>query len=97
MTKDERGKAGKFDTRANPFTGTRKPMGSLPNFTEIPNATSAIQAVISASCAIIVGSTRDGGAVVFTVLDGDQRHRTYCSTEQELQDAVNALIDMYQI
>jgi len=38
-----------------------------------------------------VGRTRDGGAMVLTVLDGDNRHRTYCSSTAELEAALESL------
>jgi len=97
MPQAPKGKGGNFDTRTNPFLGKGAPVKHAPSCTEIPNATSVIDAIIRAGCAILLGQTRDGGALVLTILDGDNRHRTYCSTQEELDAAFNALWDMYQV
>lgn len=94
-TKKETGKGGNFDTRVNPFTGPKAAPRNVADYTEVPSLGKALQVLIEAGCAIILGGTRDGGAMVVTVLDGETRHRTYCSTSQELSDAFDAIRDMY--
>lgn len=94
-TKKENGKGANFDTRPNPFTNKAPANALRADFTEVPNIGTALQVLCNTGCAVIVGATRDGGALVLTILDGDTRHRTYCSTSAELQDAFNAIIDMY--
>lgn len=92
--KAQTGKGGNFDTRNNPF-GKLRVVGTAPSFTDVSDLATVLDAVCRSGCAVMLGHTRDGGALVFTVLDGDTRHRTYCSSDQELQDAVDALNAMY--
>jgi hypothetical protein len=56
----------------------------------------ALDTVIAAGCAVMLGQTRDQGAIMITILEGDNRHRTYCSNEQELDDAIAAMIETYR-
>jgi hypothetical protein len=90
MVKLEKGKGGLFDTRPNPF-GYQKGTHIAPTLTESDNLGRVFDAVCGNGCALILGHTRDGGALVITVLDGDQRHRTYCSNDNELAGALDAL------
>lgn len=94
MTKDARGKGGNFDTRPNPW-GAQGGAHIAPEFAEVSSLGSTFDTVCRAGCALMVGHTRDGGAVVLTVLDADQRHRTYCSNVAELEDAITALVALY--
>lgn len=96
MVRKSTGKGGDFDTRPNPFSNKNGRPKSAANLTEVGTFAKAVQLLIDAGCALIVGKTRDGGAVVLTILDGEERHRTYCSNDAELEDAVNAMIDMYE-
>lgn len=93
--KRETGKGGSFDTRPNPFAGKVQLVRNRPNLTEVSNIGRAIQVLLQAGCAMLIGQTRDGGALVLTILDGDTRHRTYCSNDSELQDAFDAIEEMY--
>jgi hypothetical protein len=43
----------------------------------------------------MLGHTRDGGALVITILDGDLRHKGYNTSEEELQAAFQVLAEMY--
>jgi len=89
------GKGGDFATRKNPFTAKRV-AGSRPNLDEVASLGTALDAILDAECAIIIGQTRDGGALVLTILDGADRHRTYCSNESELEDAISEIIALYK-
>jgi hypothetical protein len=90
-----KGRGGAFDTRKNPFGATRQARGVAPEYASQIRLGLAVDMLIRAGCAIMLGRTRDGGALVITVLDGDDRHRTYCVTEEELNDAIRALEEMY--
>ena len=94
-TKNGSGKGANFESRKNPFLQMVLPTGLRANYTEIPNLGKALQVLVEAECAVILGRTRDGGAMVVTILDGEDRHRTYCSTSNELQAAFDRIIDMY--
>lgn len=94
-TKTPRGKGENWDTRPNPFAST-KGIGHAPSLGDIPNLGLAFDKVLEQGCAILVGWTRDNGALVLTVLDGDQRHRTYCSNQDELDAAIQALSFVYE-
>jgi hypothetical protein len=89
----QRGKGANFDTRPNPFGG--KVQTIAPEFGDVSETGLAIDAVLRAGCAIIFGHTRDGGAVCITILDGNDRHRSYCSNDQELDSAISALRSVY--
>ena len=90
-----KGKGASFASTNNPFFGGPKRKGIAPEFVEVSNFGKAVDVLTKAGCALMVGHTRDGGAVVLTILDGDKRHRTYCSDDTELQEAVTAMIEMY--
>lgn len=89
-----RGKGGNFDTRPNPF-GNVTPIRPAPDMAGVSLLGSTLDKVLRAGCALMVGHTRDGGAVVLTVLDGENRHRTYCSSDEELDAAFERLEAMY--
>lgn len=95
MATKQRGKGENWDTRPNPFAST-KTVGVAPSFGDISGFGIAIDKVLEQGCAVLVGRTRDNGAVVLTVLDGDQRHRTYCSNSSELEAAIKALSFVYE-
>lgn len=90
-----RGKGENWDTRPNPFASS-KSVGHAPSLGDVPGLGLAFDQVLEQGCAILVGRTRDNGALVLTVLDGDQRHRTYCSNDQELDLAIKALTFVYE-
>ncbi len=95
MVTKEHGKGGNFDTRTNPFLDLSAAGGTRPELSSAVMLLQAMDRLIDAGCAIIIGSTRDGGALCFTILDNADRHRTYCSTEAELDAAVTAILEMY--
>ena len=90
---EPKGKGANFDTRPNPFGA--KVASIAPAFGDHAELGLAVDNVIRSGCAIILGGTRDGGAVCITVLDGDNRHRTYCSNDTELDRAISALREIY--
>lgn len=55
----------------------------------------AITATINLGAAIMFSATRDGGAVVVTVLDGDARNKVYPTTLAELEQALDDLIESF--
>lgn len=97
MAGTQKGKGGSLDTRKNPFATGPKLVAARPEFASHSRCGFAIDSVIRAGCAIIIGSTRDGGAIVLTILDGEDRHRTYCSTDAELEDALHSVEMLYEI
>lgn len=92
-TPDKRGKGGNFDTRPNPFGP--QVTSIAPDFGDQAETGLAIDSILRAGCAIIIGRTRDGGAVCLTVLDGAERHRSYCANDRELANALSALRSSY--
>lgn len=89
------GKGGNFDTRKNPFARTTQGQGTAPSVGDNAFLGQAIDRVVAAGCAIMLGQTRNGGTLCITILDGDDRHRTYCTTGDELDQAVAAMLEMY--
>lgn len=53
---------------------------------------SAIARVIGGGDAIIISSTRAGGALCFTILEEDNRAKFYCATPRELATFVAGLL-----
>jgi len=88
------GKGEQWDTRKNPFA-TGSVTHIAPSFTDTTDLARLLDSVCRAGCAFMVGHTRDSGAVVFTILDGDNRHRTYCSNDHELQGAIDSAFAAY--
>jgi len=86
---------GEFETRRNPFVG-RGDKGSAPSLADCGSLGGALDCVLRVGCAVMLGHTRDGGALVITILDGNDRHRTYCADERELDLAVKALCAVYE-
>lgn len=87
------GKNGEWQSRPNPFLN--KTTSSAPPLAEEPHLGGVVDKVLQSGCAIMFGHTRDGGALCITVLDGQERHRTYCAHDIELSNALAALNDMY--
>jgi hypothetical protein len=93
--KNKRGN-GEFVTSRNPFGATG---GKVEGRAELAGNTffaQAVDAVVAQGCAILIGATRDGGAWVVTVLDGDERHRAYAHTAEELDSLITSLISTYK-
>jgi hypothetical protein len=95
MKPEPKGKGGNFEKRPNPFTNSLHLVTAQISFTDISDIAQVLDVVIAAGCAIMLGRTRDGGALVLTILDGDDRYRTYCANNTELQSAIDALLKMY--
>lgn len=89
------GKGGNFSTRPNIFANT-KGMGRAPECASTKTFAQVVDEVLAHGCAIMLGHTRDGGALVCTVLDGEVRHRSYASSEQELDAMMLALHEYFQ-
>lgn len=47
--------------------------------------------VIGQGAAVMIGGTRDGSALVITLLDGDTRDKVYCHDKDELRAALTDL------
>jgi len=89
------GKGAIYDKRPNPFVGSRTTT-SAPELAGVGMLGKAVDAVLACGCALMVGHTRDGGALVLTILDGQDRYRTYCSNQDELDAAVSSAYEMYK-
>jgi len=86
-----RGRGGSLQTSANPFTRDRKYDGGA-RVGRSENFALAIDGALNSGLAIILGRTRDGGAISITLLAGEERHRTYCASQDELDEACAAII-----
>jgi hypothetical protein len=91
----ENGKGGNFAKGKNPFGKMPDTLQSAPKITECAGLWAGVQCALTAGCAVLVGHTRDGGALCITVLDGDDRYRSYCSTNEEVAAAGQALMQQY--
>jgi hypothetical protein len=92
-SKKPKGKGGNIKTERNLWAV--KDVTTAPDLRECVGMAGAIENLLRAGCAIIIGRTRDGGANVLTVLDGDNRHKTYCSNADELDDAFRQIDIMF--
>jgi hypothetical protein len=45
--------------------------------------------------ALVIGRTRDGGAISITVISGDDREKLYASTDDELAAVITELCEAY--
>lgn len=81
--------------KGNPF-GNSGSQHHTPSFTEVGNLAHVLDAVCRAGCAIMFGHTRDGGAVVITVLDGDNRYKQYCANADELERSAESIFAAYE-
>jgi len=86
---------GEIKSDKNPFhrAAARSERGLLK---DVPNLGLVLDNVLSRGAAVLLGCTRDGGTVSITVLDGDDRHRTYCAHQVDLDSAFLALAEMYE-
>ena len=94
--KKSTGKGADFDTKRNPFATGGLPT-TRPVLASVPSLGAVIDVVLSGGAAVMLGSTRDGGAVVITIFDGEQRHRTYCSSDHELENAFASIFAAYEV
>lgn len=92
---EEKGRGGNFKGERNPFRQEREQKGQAPEMRESPDMLQALDAALKAGNAVLVGHTRDGGALVITILAGELRFRTYCATTEELDDAATRMIQLY--
>jgi len=90
MSKQQNGKGPQWDIRPNPFAGSASGAAKV-SLGDVSRFGLVLDTVLAEGAAVMVGRTRDGGALVLTVLDGDNRHRTYCSTNAELEAALESL------
>jgi len=90
------GKGGNIDTRRNPFVASGKD-AARPSLASVPGMGAVIDSVLLAGAAVMLGATRDGGAIVITIFDGQDRHRTYCSNERELENAWASISAAYDV
>lgn len=77
----------------NPFmsNGAHK-TPELDGYTEL---LAVLDGVFYNGCAILLSHTADGGALVLTVLDGPARHKTYITSEAEMDLMIEALREAY--
>lgn len=55
----------------------------------------ALHSVAEHGCALMVGATRDHGAISLILLDGNERHKLYPANVQELDQALRDLIESF--
>lgn len=64
---------------------------------QYPRILPAIDSIIRTGDAVILGRTRDGGAVCLTILSGEEREKLYASDEAELVALVDAIAGAYEL
>jgi hypothetical protein len=86
------GKGGSFTSTPNIF-GTQR-NASAPALADDSSSSLALDRVLAAGHAVMLGHTRDGGALCITILAGSERHRTYCSNDEQLSAALVAMREL---
>jgi len=66
-----------------------------PEFTEVPGFAATCDLVVAAGAAIMFSRTRDGGAIVVSVFDGDDRAKEYAAQLDELVEIFRQLAAAY--
>jgi hypothetical protein len=87
------GKGGQFTSQPNIF-GTQR-NASAPSLADDSTSSLALDTVLAGGHAIMLGHTRDGGALCITILAGSERHRTYCSNQEQLEAALAAMRESF--
>lgn len=67
-----------------------------PSWVDAAGALLAIDSVIETGDAIIIGRTRDGGAIAVTLISGDEREKLYASDDEELSDLIQTVLRAYR-
>lgn len=60
---------------------------------DMPTLFGAIVAITNAGGALLLGKTRDGGALVITVCEGDERAKFYATTREEAHEHLELITD----
>lgn len=96
-TKEPRaqGKGGAFKLETND-NSMRKQVGNRANLDRYGSLGHCVESVISAGAYISFGGTSDGGSVLIRVLDGDHKLSSYCHTDSEFMEAMEALETRYK-
>ena len=97
-TNERRGKATRKASSApaptNPFSSRAVDSGRGV-LEDVPDCTRVLAMVAEGGRAVILGHTRDGGAWVVQVLDGQERFKSYASSQSELDDLFAQLHEAY--
>jgi len=89
----EAGKGANFRVERNERRqGTPVNRASLVGVSELGMV---VESVLRAGAYISFGSTTDGGALLIRILDGPDKLSSYCHTDKELLEALEALTDRY--
>lgn len=78
----------------SPF-GRRSVQREPSYLADVVGALGIIEALVAGGRAIMFSKTRDGGAWCLQVLDGDQRWKSYASSQAELNELFLELQDAY--
>lgn len=89
------GKGGNFK-RENAQAQSGRFNGGAADFDRYGSMGHVIETVLQAGAYISFGRTRDGGASVIRVLDGDDKLTSYCHTHVEIMEAFEALEKLYK-
>ena len=65
-----------------------------PRFADVPGLVGTIDALVMSGRAILLASTRDGGALVVQILDEGQRFKAYAASDVELLELFDQLAEL---
>lgn len=89
------GTGGSFKLEKNDKV-TKKPTGTRANLDRYGSLGHCVESIIQAGAYISFGSTTDGGSVLVRVLDGPDKLSSYCHSDAEFMEAMEALENRYK-
>lgn len=89
------GKGGNFK-RERAEGRTKQNKGSGPNLDRYGSLAHCVETVLQSGAFISFNRTGDGGATLIRVLDGDDKLSSYCRSDVEVMEAMEALETLYK-
>ena len=89
------GKGGAFKEEKNERNYDR-PTGDCASLSRLGSLGDCVEHVIRAGAYISFGRTTDGGSTLIRVLDGDTKLSSYCHSDRDLLEALEALTQRYK-
>lgn len=91
---DPKGMGGNFVVTQQPKA--EAPQGKAPMPGDVPGFVVAMGYALAQGAGLVLTVTRDGGALSITVLDGNEKLKTYCANKEQLSSAALALRARYK-
>jgi len=89
------GTGGSFKVEKND-KAAYKPTGNRANLDRYGSLGHAVESVLQSGAFISFGTTSDGGSVLIRVLDGPDKLSSYCHSDSDFLEAMEALENRYK-